>query len=273
MSSDPVGLRDFKIPLTQIASLTEFRTRAGEALYYRLYPAWSENLLILYHGLGGDSRYLTRLAKAIADRGAASVVTPDLRGHGQKGHVDVASIAREDQLEIDAEELLVHLRQSRAAVRVYLGGHSLGAGLALKMAAGVYGSSWAGFVALAPYLPDEAGAQAEGFTGWTKIEGDRVTLAMPKEALIGTEVLEYDRSFFVGATPPDGLSAILIEKKAKIFVACAGNDRIFDAERSLRYFADGPNTVTVRIDGASHMGLVGAPGALPSLVEQLAQFL
>lgn len=273
MSSDPVGLRDFKIPVNQVASLTEFRTRAGEAFYYRFYPAWSENLLVLYHGLGGDSRYLAKLAKEIAEKGLASVVTPDLRGHGPKGHVEVAKLAREDQLEIDAEELFVHIRQKHAAIRVYLGGHSLGAGLALKMAAGPGAASWAGFVALAPYLPMDAIATADGFAGWTRIEGDRVTLGMPKEVLVGTEVLQYEKSFFAGATPPDGLPAILNAKTARVFVGCPGEDRIFDADRSLAYFSDVESAVRVKIDGASHMGLVGERSALPALVEQLGRFL
>lgn len=271
--NDPVGLRDFKIPLSQIASPTEFRNRSGEAFFYRAYPAWSENLLILYHGLGGDGRYLGRLARAIADKGLATVVTPDLRGHGPRPHPAVADLARPDQLEIDVEELLVHLRHKHASTRFYLGGHSLGAGLALKLAAGAYASPWAGFVALAPYLPDAAGPRGPGFVDWISEDRGQVVLGMPADYVTGSEVLRYEKRFFAGATPPADTPAVLAEKRTRLFVAVGAEDKLFVPGASLEYFKSVPGARLATIPGASHMGLVGAPAAMPALLGELAAFL
>ena len=59
--------------------------------------------MILIHGSGSDSRYLADIANAIANKNIATVITPDMRGHGRntgkRGDIDFIG-----QLEKDIED-------------------------------------------------------------------------------------------------------------------------------------------------------------------------
>lgn len=264
---DPAGLGDFKIPLRKLAPLTIFRTRGGEERGYRLYPAWSENLLVLIHGVGGDSRYLAAAAHAIAGAGIATVVTPDLRGHGTAPHGPRASAATPSQLEQDLEETLIHVRLARAFTKIVWGGHSLGAALAGRLA--LEGDAWtAGLLLIAPMLPESAGASGGGadFGGWLAKTGEGVIrVNMPEFFRTGTEVLEYDESFFRAAAPPDDFVDRIDESGLKTRVLLAEGDQVFDAAASERYFAGHPRIGVFKVR-ASHLGIVGVSDSLEAIV-------
>lgn len=261
MSDDVAGLRDFKIPVQKIAPLTEFRTRRGESLAYRLYPAWSDNLLFLIHGLAGDSRYLSALAHAVASEGLASVVTPDLRGHGALPHDPRAPAIRPGQLEEDMEELLVHVRMKTPAQRLVWGGHSLGAGLALRLT--LAGSSpWqGGLLMMAPYLPPAAPGDLEDFGGWISRDGDAWRVNMPELFRSGSEVLEYDRSFLEAATPPRDFAERLAARGMKTRVILGTRDRICDPVRAATRLRDVPGVDVTEV-ATSHFGVVGTAAGL-----------
>lgn len=269
---DPVGLNDLKIPLSRLAPLLEFRTRDGAVLSYRSYPAWSENLLILYHGLGGDSRYLAVLAQRIAGDGLATVVTPDLRGHGPGIHPARATLDRSDRLEIDAEELLIHLRMNHSAARIYLGGHSLGAGLALRLGARS-AFSWAGILALAPCLGLGEKTAGPDLSSWIGLQEGVYRLRMPESHRTGSEVLEYEPGFLEGALPTDADISKLGRSHVPLQVVVADEDRIFDAGKIQQAFQPCPKKSLLVVRSVSHLGLVARPAALEELRQALAVFL
>lgn len=261
MSDDVAGLRDFKIPVQKIAPLTEFRTRRGESLAYRLYPAWSDNLLFLIHGLAGDSRYLSALAHAVASEGLASVVTPDLRGHGARPHGPRASVSRPGQLEEDMEELLVHVRMKTPAQRLVWGGHSLGAGLALRLT--LAGSSpWqSGLLMMAPYLPPAESGGKENFGGWISEGEGSLRVNMPEIFRSGSEVLEYDRSFLGAAVPPRDFTERLAARGVKTRVILGTSDRVCDPVGAAARLRGVPGVEVTDI-ATSHFGVVGTAAGL-----------
>ena len=112
-----------------------FQARDGARLEYRLYPADSNRAVILLHGSGSHSRYLSPLADYLRSEGLARVYTPDLRGHGRaperRGDVDYI-----DQLEDDLADLIEVIKRDHPGIGVVLGGHSSGGGLALRFAGG-----------------------------------------------------------------------------------------------------------------------------------------
>ena len=91
-----------------------------------------QGTLFLFHGAGGDSRYLGRLAKFLAQKSRWRVVTPDWRGHGPKALEQNFVDLSEFQLLADVESLILHWRQRGDLGDLILAGHSLGGGFVLK---------------------------------------------------------------------------------------------------------------------------------------------
>lgn len=133
--------------------------RDKSQLFYRYYPSEANRTLILIHGSGGESRYLSDFAAFMASNGIARVITPDLRGHGrtanltakQKGDIDYIG-----QYDDDLEDLIHDLRLSYPKSTVVLGGHSSGGGLALRYAGNSHSNPVDGYLLFAPYLGHEA---------------------------------------------------------------------------------------------------------------------
>lgn len=265
---DIAGLRDFKIPLNKIAPLTEFTTRRGDVLAYRFYPAWCDNLLMLVHGLAGDSRYLGLLAHTLAEAGVASVVTPDLRGHGPRPHHARAALEAPGQLEEDLEELLIHVRMKTPASRLVWAGHSFGAGLALRLTLAGPTPWQSGLWMIAPYLPGPQ-ARTEDFGGWLSEEKDFLRVNMPTSFLSGSEVLEYDRRFLEAAIPPKDFASRMMALGMKTEVLLGTQDRVCPPARARGLLTDW-STANIREVEASHMGLVGRPAALTAAIDAVS---
>lgn len=272
-----IGFGDFKIPLGKLAPLSEFRTRANERLRYRLYPGWSENLLILFHGIAGDSRIFAALASAIAESGAAQVVTPDFRGHGLPvAPAEAIAVAKPGQLEEDFEELLVHLRQTMPATRLWVGGHSFGGGFALRLlcdTSEVHG----GFV-WAPLLPAKDGSGPPDQPGWLAREknGEQIRINVPGPYRSAGDVTLYDRSFFGAGLAPNDWRArwgerMLSQPGRFLQVFAGGADQIFPAAAVNEAVAGVPGIECESLGGLSHMGVVQSPVAIQRAVFTLVQ--
>lgn len=262
-----LDLRSFKIPLGKLAPQESFRTRQGDVLSFRVYPAWSEDLIVLYHGVGSDSRYLCVLASALAEAGAGTVVTPDFRCHGLSlGASDQISSS---QLEIDLEELLIHIKMRRAVSRVILVGHSLGGGFALRVAVSDLRAQFAAFVALAPYLPPSLGAFQEGFGGWItpNAEGG-FTVNMPEAFRSGQEKLQYSAAFLQAATPPTDLFEKLRGTKQPVSCLTGALDEVAVPERQKELFAAAGLSAFI-IDGLNHLSLVAKSATVTQLLSVL----
>jgi pimeloyl-ACP methyl ester carboxylesterase len=130
-----------------------FTARDGKKLYYRslLSPEKSSPILILIHGSAGNSEYFQNMAVKISQEAIAHVYTPDMRGHGyfpeRRGDIDYIG-----QLEDDLHDFIVHIKKELPTAKIILGGHSSGAGFALKYATGKYNKDVERLLLLAPYL-------------------------------------------------------------------------------------------------------------------------
>lgn len=107
------------------------KVRDGKELFFRLYESNSDTTLILLHGSGSESRYLSQIASFLSQNNIMRVITPDLRGHGRNKGVqgDVDYIG---QLDHDIEDLIIYVQENYAKTKVVLGGHSSGGGMALR---------------------------------------------------------------------------------------------------------------------------------------------
>lgn len=259
-----LNLRDFKIPLNKLASVSTFRTRQGDRLSYRIYPALSETMIILYHGVGGDSRYMCVLASALAAAGVGTVVTPDFRGHGES--LNLTADMPINQLEIDLEELLIHLKMQRSFSKVILGGHSLGGGFALRVAVSALASQFLEFVALAPYLPPSFGLFYEGLAGWIQPDvGDAgFTVMMPPEYITGQEKLHYSENYLAAVTPAENLLKALAVKTPLVTLVVGAEDELVQPRRYEELL--GPVGIPVNVlPELNHLTLVSKPESYLSL--------
>ncbi|MFW5978316.1 MAG: hypothetical protein ACOCP2_03680, partial [Halohasta sp.] len=112
----PKGTLDFdgldRLNESKVPKRQNYRTDERPFPTYRRYDADDAELaLILLHTAAFDSRILEPLATAIAETGAAHVVTPDLRGHGPdpERRGDISYIGQyEDDLKhlIDSVDLM-----------------------------------------------------------------------------------------------------------------------------------------------------------------------
>lgn len=168
----------------------------GTTLHYRAYPApGAETVVVALHGSGSESRYLAPLGRFLSRRGAAHVVTPDLRGHGPDP-VRRGDVEDPDQLVRDLAALFRHVEGRWDPDRIVLLGHSSGGGLATRLAGSEVDGRVDGYVLLAPFLGPFAPSTREQSGGWAQANVGRIVIiqmlqGLGIEVLGGTEVLRF----------------------------------------------------------------------------------
>lgn len=149
------------------------KTRDGHEIFSRIYNSENKDVLILIHGSGSESRYLASLADSIAKANMATVLTPDLRGHGEndgkRGDIDFIG-----QLEEDIEDLIEFSKQNLGAKKIILGGHSSGGGLVLRFIGNPKNIKVDKAIMLAPYLGYNAPTVKPNSGGWVTVELKRI---------------------------------------------------------------------------------------------------
>ena len=144
------------------------KMRDGNKLFNEIYPSQSKTALILIHGSGSESRYLETLAGNISQDNFATVITPDLRGHGRnlKNQSDIKYIG---QLEEDIEDIIMFSRDSLNAKKIILAGHSSGGGLVLRYIGNSNLTKIDKAVMIAPYLGHDAPTVKPESGGWVTV--------------------------------------------------------------------------------------------------------
>lgn len=268
-SSDRLGLTRFKILLQKLEPEVAWRTRQGSELFYRHYPALSEDLIILFHGIGSDSRYLASLASEFSKNNSARVITPDFRCHGRSLSLS-DQIARE-QLEEDLLELIVHLRTHYSVKRVFLGGHSLGGGFALRAARRLEIPLLGGVFALAPYLPIDWSMHAFDWAGWLKLHSDGgLTVQFPKVLQTGREKLNYSAAYLeaVSVQTEDIKGLSRLELPSQVFLGA--KDPLWSTEELVSYLLKIAPSLKVKVlPEADHFSLVMSQSEVVSIVSEL----
>ena len=262
---------------SSLPELESFTARDGTQLAYRHYSADSDKIVILLHGAGWHSRYFLPLAEFISSQDLAQVYTPDLRGHGltpkRRGDLDYIG-----QLEDDLSDLIDIIQKDNPKLKLIVGGHSSGGGLAIRFAGSQYGQKAHAYLLMSPFLKYNApttrlnsGGFAKPFTG--RIIGlvmlnnvgirwlNYLTVMefnIPEEACDGTETLSYSYRLNTAYAPFDygkDLSAIT----QPLLVVAGTKDEAFiycEYEPTISRYT----TVQVKLlQGVTHMGVVVCP--------------
>ncbi len=250
--NDPLGLMQLKISIRDLAELKKFSTRAGEELSYRIYPAMSENILFLYHGIGSDSRYLCTFASTISSQNLATVITPDFRGHGLS--LKLSDLIATHKLIQDFEELLIYIRQKVAFRKVFVGGHSMGGAFALKLLSSDIATQLHGGLLFSPFLPPGLGAHQSDFAGWISILQDgSIQVNLPELLRTGFEKIQYSAEYVRAVLPDDGF---LNKLALPISLISGDKDQIVSFDMYQKHMSDVSSVRMHKIEGANHLSLL-----------------
>lgn len=147
---DHIGARFKTVDWSGLPTPQSYETRGGDTLAYRVYPGDPARVVLALHGSAGSGTALHPLAMALNEAGA-TVIAPDIRGHGvsgRRGDVDYAG-----QVSDDLDDLRAVLATDYPEARLTLLGFSMGGGLALREAARAPADR---VILLSPYLAHDA---------------------------------------------------------------------------------------------------------------------
>ena len=260
---------------------------------FREYPADGDpdTVLILYHNATLDSRMLTPLASAIAERGGAHVITPDIRGHGpnpiRRGDSEYVG-----QLSDDLEAVIATANSLQRPTpldefdTVIIGGHGAGGGFAARIGADPLGDSLAdAYLLLAPHLGRLlTPTSRRAFGGWQRFnvqsalvaglfnglgvglynDTEVVSYEMPESARYGGETRSYTFRLATDLVPNEHTVVTEIEQPTLTLVGSDDEAVIPSAYESLLADSDG-SQVSI-LDGLSHLDLMAHPKTLEATI-------
>ncbi|MBL7543998.1 MAG: alpha/beta hydrolase [Bdellovibrionaceae bacterium] len=256
-SNDLIGFSDFKIPILKIPPIQSIRNPYGEAIYYREFENPSDTLLVLVHGMGGDSRYLTQLGIQLASRTKFHVILPDLKHHGEMNNEKSAKLGPHEDVVLDLNFLKDNLLQRRGFSKVMLVGHSLGGAVVLKWLLSQPPNVFQKVVMISPYLPQPYSVESKNFPLWIKRTDDgRMKLKFPEQAKWGSEVEEYEASYIRSCLPEPLSWDSCLQRCSGITVIASDSDLILDIEKYRRHLANQNKIKFFEIPALSHIGLV-----------------
>ena len=149
------------------------KMRDDKEIFSRVYKSQSKDVMILIHGSGSESRYLSEIANAMASENIATVITPDIKGHGRnkgkRGDIDFIG-----QLENDIEDLIRFSKKNLNAKKVILAGHSSGGGFVLRFIGNPKNSKVDKAILISPYLGYNSPTVKPNSGGWVKVALKRI---------------------------------------------------------------------------------------------------
>lgn len=272
-----------------------FTARDGTALAYRRYDATggADRFVILVHGSAWHGMQFHPMAAAIADAGLATVIVPDMRGHG-KNPVRRGDVDHIGQLEEDIADLIGLLGKERPDAQIVLGGHSSGGGFVVRFAGGRYGDLADANILLAPFLKYNAPTTRENSGGWARPATRRIigltmlnavgiralnhlpviSFAMPAVVLDGplgdTATTAYTYRMNTSFAPRSDYGGDLAQLGAPFLVVAGDADESFRAELYEETIAAHVSGGTYRVlPEVSHLGVVTRPEAIETVLEWL----
>ncbi len=248
----------------------------GTRLAYRSYaPRKPQAVLVFFHGDGAHSGAgYAHLARALSERYAIAVITPDLRGHGESD--GSRGDAPKPAAVWDDISSMVALAQERFPdLPVFLGGHSSGAGLVLNYLAYPRHDAIDGVVMLAPELGPFADTHRAGSRPFAKTQNSRllvnaltggkafgsapaVTFDYPLEALLKDQKLLTGYTVnMANAVMPRKPAEMLAEVKVPLAMWVGAEDEIIDPLKlATLLYVPGRDRVAEAVNGATHQSLL-----------------
>ncbi len=273
------------VDFSDLPPVSHYTARDGADLAYRRYAGNPDRVVVLIHGSAGSGVSMHVAAKALMAAGA-TVIVPDVRGHGRSGpHGDIAYVG---QLEDDLDDLMSSLDRAHRARETTLIGFSSGGGFALRVAGGRLGPRFSRYILLAPYLRHDAPTAriGTGSGGWVSVAVPRIVALLLVNrlgitAFNGLPVLafglaagnpdhlvpSYSYRLLMNFQPDDDYLGDLRRTRHPIMAMDGADDEIFRADKLQGALAAGRPGIHVDIvPGVGHIGLTTTPAGTAAIV-------
>ncbi|MGZ4112669.1 MAG: alpha/beta hydrolase [Tumebacillaceae bacterium] len=278
----------FNFDFASLPTSQSFATKNGSLQYYRKYPATSDVVMILIHGISEDSKYLYPLASFLSSNDLAIVYTPDLRGYGdqpeRRGDVDYMG-----QTEDDLADLIRLIKTEHPNATLILAGHSGGGGTAIKFANGRHADDVHGYLLLAPHVgagspvdrPSDGTMQVDmkriialsvlnalGIRRWNHLPVMKIN--RQNEERHGGETLEMSFRLLISRSAMNHKKEL--PKLVKPTLVLAGmNDEVFYADRYESVFSQYTQATVRVIPNETHDGIIANDDVHASIKEWLVE--
>ena len=281
--NDPFKSIDF----SDLPRISRYRAEDGQDLAFREYAPTGalRGSVTLIHGSSASSNSLHPLAKGLSAAGY-KVYSIDVRGHGEsgpKGHIDYIG-----QLESD---LAAFVRFVRPPAPSTLAGFSAGGGFVLRFAGSSYAASFQSYLALSPFLSQDAQNQRPGSGGWANVGiprivalsilntiGIRAFNALPVTSFALNErarsllTPEYDFNLATNFRPERDYLANLRRVAQPVAALVGASDEAFYADKLQEIFrAAGKSWEVDVLPGIGHIPLTLAPAAIEAVIRRVVQ--
>jgi len=269
----------------EVPPVQRVAARDGAPITYRLYPGRPDRAVVLVHGSTGASISMHKAAQALQAAGA-TVYSISLRGHGGSGTVN-GDVSYKDQPEDDLVDIAKAVGLDDPKIHRTLIGFSLGGGFVLRVASGRQASTFDAYVAVSPYIAQDAPTSRQGSGGWASVAVSRTiglslldafglpwfqglpvvrfaTDAPPSDSR--TPVYSY--RLLAGLQPHRAWRTDIARIARPMAVAVGSNDELFHAEHFAPLFAElNPKTAVSVTPGVGHMGMIADPRGTAAIAE------
>lgn len=164
-------------------------------------PADARDLIVMVHGIGAAGERWNNPCGLLSEATGAKVVALALRGHNESSGPRY-DLERIGQYEDDIAQVISALRSARPDARIWLAGHSMGGGIALRYALKPNRPQVTGYILFAPLFgPGPTAHEAPSTDAVLRIDRARVIGLMLLNKL-GLRVLNHLPVAYLNA-PPD----------------------------------------------------------------------
>lgn len=258
-AKDLIGFADFKIPFLKIPKLRSLRNSFNELIHYRMLEGKTDSVIVLIHGMGGDSRYLTQVALQLSQQTQHTILLPDLKFHGEMNQEKAVKLLPHQDIIADLQFLLDNYKQSHTTENIFLVGHSMGGSVVLKWLLSQPAGTFQKVGLISPYLPEPYIVESSRFNFWIKRTDDKFLLRFPEQAMWGSEVEEYDVSYIRSCVPDNLDIKTCCQRCVDIRLIVSDADLILDVNKYRNYFDHTPEIKFSVLSGFSHLGVVTSP--------------
>ncbi len=158
--------------MAELPPVQRVAARDGAPLAYRLYSGRPDRAVVLVHGSSSASISMHKSAQALQAAGA-TVYSISLRGHGGSGTTNGDTSYR-TQLDDDLIDFLKATGLTDPKIQKTLIGFSSGGGFVLRTASGANRLALDAYLAISPYITQDAPTTRPASGGWVSVALPRV---------------------------------------------------------------------------------------------------
>lgn len=129
--SNPKMIADMGFEQPNTFKVTSFKMKDGISIHAQEYEYTSNKTVLLLHGTLASGYTYNKMAGLLSEALKATVITIDLRGHGQSGGTP-GDISTTNQYAEDVNEVIKRIQRTRPEQSIVLAGHSMGGGIILR---------------------------------------------------------------------------------------------------------------------------------------------